>query len=71
MGVLPIACSCGLDPATETMAVQTGVAVVLSAPFWFRSQLTQAFHWTRRRLLSDPEGGNEGGEDGGGESPPA
>ena len=33
------ACSCGLDPATETMALQIGLAAGLSVPFWFRDRI--------------------------------
>ena len=36
---LLIACSCGLDPASETMLVQTGIAAALSAPFVLRAQI--------------------------------
>jgi len=42
MDLLTIACSCGLDPATETMALQTGLALMLSTPFWFREQVASA-----------------------------
>ena len=36
------ACSCGLDPATETMALQTIIAAGVSVPFWFRGQIASA-----------------------------
>ena len=45
-----VACSCGLDPASETMIVQTGLAVALGAPFWFRSQIADGI----RRLRGIP-----------------
>jgi len=41
-----VACACGLDPATETMAAQFGIAIALSAPLWFRDQIRE----TVRRL---------------------
>jgi hypothetical protein len=37
-----VACACGLDPATESMAAQVGIALVLSAPWWFRDQIRAA-----------------------------
>jgi hypothetical protein len=41
------ACSCGLDPATETMALQVAIASGVSVPFWFRDRIAGAV----RRLL--------------------
>jgi hypothetical protein len=49
MGFL-FACSCGLDPASESMLVQSGVALAISAPFWFREQIAAAV----RRLRGLP-----------------
>jgi hypothetical protein len=36
---LLLACACGLDPASETMLVQGGLAAALAAPWWFRGQI--------------------------------
>jgi len=38
-----IACACGLDPGSEAMLVQAGLAVVVATPFWFRARLVNAF----------------------------
>lgn len=37
-----VACACGLDPAAETMAAQAGIALALSAPWWFRDRIREA-----------------------------
>ena len=42
-----VACSCGLDPASESMLVQSGVALAISAPFWFREQIAAAVRRVR------------------------
>jgi hypothetical protein len=34
------------------MAVQAGIAIALSAPFWFREQLSQAARRSCARLIS-------------------
>lgn len=39
MELLVTACSCGLDPATESMAIQAGMALAISGPFWFRDHI--------------------------------
>jgi hypothetical protein len=57
-----IACSCGLDPAAETMAVQAGIAFALSAPIWFRQQITDTARRACRRLMNRP-GEGPGDED--------
>ena len=49
-----LACSCGLDPATETMAAQAGIAIAISAPYWFRDQIMAAARRLRGRFR-DPE----------------
>jgi hypothetical protein len=36
-----VACACGLDPAAESMAAQAGIALALSAPWWFREQMRE------------------------------
>ena len=62
MGHLIVACSCGVDPATETMVVQTGLALAVSAPFWFRAQIVKA----AQRLRGGPtpsDGCASAGED--------
>ena len=43
------ACSCGLDPAAEGMALQMGMALALSAPLWFREQIATAVRRLRRK----------------------
>lgn len=42
-----VACACGLDPAAESMAAQAGIALALSAPWWFRDRIREA----ARRML--------------------
>jgi hypothetical protein len=42
MEQLLTACACGLDPGSETMLVQAGLAVVISTPFWFRARILNA-----------------------------
>jgi hypothetical protein len=43
MDQLVIACGvCGTDPATDTMLVQTGIAAVIAAPWWFRHRIAGA-----------------------------
>jgi len=45
------ACSCGLDPATESMVLNVGIAAGLSVPFWFRDQVANVV----RRLRGSVE----------------
>lgn len=49
MDVQLLGCACGLDPATETMAAQAGIALVISAPIWFRAQIFAVVRRIRRR----------------------
>jgi hypothetical protein len=42
MDHLVIACGCGLDPASEAFVVQSGLAVALAVPFWFRDRILGA-----------------------------
>jgi hypothetical protein len=55
-----IACACGLDPAVETMAAQAGIAVALSAPYWFRDRIRAIM---RRLLGREPDGLDCAGEE--------
>jgi hypothetical protein len=48
MEYLVTACACGLDPASETMVVQAGLAVALATPFWFRGHIANAVRLVRR-----------------------
>jgi hypothetical protein len=48
-----IACACGLDPATESMAAQLAIAAALSTPYWFRDRIREAIRRFRGR---SPEG---------------
>jgi hypothetical protein len=51
-----VACACGLDPATETMAMQAGIAVALSMPYWFRDQIRDAIRRIRGIQPDECEG---------------
>ena len=42
-----LACACGLDPAAESMAAQAGIALALSAPYWFRDHFRDAIRRLR------------------------
>jgi hypothetical protein len=42
-----VACACGLDPAAESMAAQAGIALALSAPWWFRDQIREGIRRLR------------------------
>jgi hypothetical protein len=64
MDHLIVACSCGLDPATETMALQSGIALALAAPIWFREQIA---HGIRRLLGQELPPPSEACEDNSGE----
>jgi hypothetical protein len=56
MDQLVIACGvCGMDPATDTMLVQTGIAAVIAAPWWFRHRIADAIR--RIRGVSDDTDG--------------
>jgi hypothetical protein len=55
MDGLLLACSCGLDPASESMLVQTGLAAALSVPFWFRSQIFVVIRRLRGLPPSTPD----------------
>jgi hypothetical protein len=55
MDGLLLACSCGLDPASESMLVQTGLAAALSVPFWFRSQIFDVVRRLRGLPPSTPD----------------
>lgn len=44
-----IACACGLDPAAESMVAQAGIALALSAPYWFRDQIREGIRRLRGR----------------------
>ncbi len=35
------ACACGIDPASEVMALQTGLAAALAAPYFLRHRIAQ------------------------------
>jgi hypothetical protein len=71
MDPLMIACSCGLDPATETMAVQAGIAAVLSAPWFLRGRLSQAVRRAQAWMVSATRRREDEGEDDAGGPPPA
>jgi hypothetical protein len=56
MDQLVIACGvCGMDPATDTMLVQTGIAAVIAAPWWFRHRIAGVF----RRIRGIPDGADD------------
>ena len=49
------ACSCGLDPGTETMALQVAIASGISAPFWFRDRIASALRRLRGKAMGAAE----------------
>jgi hypothetical protein len=51
-----LACACGIDPATESMVAQAGIALALSAPYWFRDQIRDVVRRLRGRPAADCEG---------------
>jgi hypothetical protein len=54
-----VACACGLDPATETMAAQIGIALVLSAPWWFRDQIREGLRRLRGQTTKECDGSTD------------
>ena len=51
-----LACACGIDPAAESMVAQAGIALALSAPYWFREQIRDVIRRLSGRSADDCDG---------------